>query len=41
VRQGLGVIQETGALGAGGSRGSGKVHFEVQETWLELDKISV
>ncbi len=41
VRQGLGVIQETGALGAGGSRGSGKVHFEVQETWLELDKITV
>lgn len=41
LRQGLGVIQETAALGAGGSRGSGKVSFEVQETFLELDKISV
>jgi len=41
LRQGLGLIQETGALGAGGSRGSGQVHFEVQESWLELEKITV
>jgi CRISPR-associated protein Csm3 len=41
LRQGLGLIQETGAIGAGGSRGSGKIRFEVQETWLELEKVSV
>ena len=41
LRQGLGLIQETGALGAGGIRGSGQVHFEVQESWLELEKITV
>jgi CRISPR-associated protein Csm3 len=41
LRQGLGLIQETGALGAGGSRGSGQVRFEVQESWLELEKITV
>jgi CRISPR-associated protein Csm3 len=41
IRQGLGLIQETGSLGSGGSRGSGQVHFDVQETWLELERITV
>ncbi len=41
IRQGLGLIQETGSLGAGGSRGSGQVQFEVQESWLELERITV
>jgi CRISPR-associated protein Csm3 len=41
LRQGLGLIQETGFLGAGGSRGSGQVHFDVQESWLELERITV
>lgn len=41
LRQGLGIIQETSSLGAGGSRGSGKVSFTVEESFLELDKISV
>ena len=41
LRQGLGLIQETGFLGAGGSRGSGQVRFDVQESWLELERITV
>jgi CRISPR-associated protein Csm3 len=41
LRHGLGLIQETGSLGAGGSRGSGKVSFEVQEDWPPLAAITV
>jgi CRISPR-associated protein Csm3 len=41
LRHGLGLIQETGSLGAGGSRGSGQVSFRVQEEWLKLAEITV
>jgi CRISPR-associated protein Csm3 len=42
VRHGLGIIQEASSLGAGGSRGSGRVSFEnVQEETIALDKLTV
>ncbi len=41
IRHGLGLIQETGSLGAGGSRGSGQTSFRVQEDWLKLAEITV
>ena len=41
LRHGLGLIQETGSLGAGGSRGSGRVRFEVEEEWLKMSEITV
>lgn len=42
VRHGLGIIQEASSLGAGGSRGSGRVSFEkVQEETIPLEKLTV
>lgn len=42
VRKGLGLIQEIGALGAGGSRGSGQVKFEnISVDPLTLESVSV
>jgi CRISPR-associated protein Csm3 len=42
VRHGLGIIQEASSLGAGGSRGSGKVSFEnVQEETIPLETLKV
>lgn len=42
VRQGLGIIQEASSLGAGGSRGSGRVTFEgIKEEIVPLDAMKV
>ncbi len=42
VRKGLGLVQEIGALGAGGSRGSGQVKFEnISVDPLTLESVSV
>ncbi len=42
VRHGLGIIQEASSLGAGGSRGSGKVCFEnVKEETIPLQQLTV
>jgi CRISPR-associated protein Csm3 len=42
VRHGLGVIQEASSLGAGGSRGAGKVRFEnLQEETILLETMKV
>jgi CRISPR-associated protein Csm3 len=42
VRHGLGIIQEASSLGAGGSRGSGKVSFlNVREESVPLEKMTV
>lgn len=42
VRRGLGLIQEIGALGAGGSRGSGQVRFEnISVDPLTLEHVTV
>jgi CRISPR-associated protein Csm3 len=42
VRKGLGLIQEIGALGAGGSRGSGQVRFEnISVDPMTLESVTV
>jgi CRISPR-associated protein Csm3 len=42
VRHGLGIIQEASSLGAGGSRGSGKVNFEIlKEETIPLETLKV
>jgi CRISPR-associated protein Csm3 len=42
VRHGLGIIQEASSLGAGGSRGSGRVSFEnIQEETIPLETLKV
>lgn len=42
VRRGLGLIQEIGALGAGGSRGSGQVRFEnISVDPMTLENVTV
>lgn len=42
VRHGLGIIQEASSLGAGGSRGSGKVKFDnVREETVPLANLTV
>jgi CRISPR-associated protein Csm3 len=42
VRHGLGIIQEASSLGAGGSRGSGKVKFDnVREETIPLANLTV
>lgn len=42
VRKGLGLIQEIGAIGAAGSRGSGQVEFrDVTEEEIDLAKVTV
>lgn len=42
VRRGLGLVQEIGALGGGGSRGSGQVRFEnISVDPMTLESISV
>ena len=42
IRRGLGLIQEIGALGAGGSRGSGQVRFEnISVDPMTLENVTV